>query len=1494
MAETFTSIQIREFQEIFDLFDTDNSGYLDKTELIGALNKLGIKCEEDNFNEIYSKIDKDSSEFLEIMAQEFFKKMSEKQARECFKRFDINGDGFITINEFRIVLEKLGKQMTQKQLEDMIQNVKNDYNGITFEVKSESEFKCITDGLFEDENDCEGYYECMWIGTAFEKQVHNKCFEGLIYNPKKHRCDNLYEFENQFSKGIQTGEDLLDFMRYRNCIESKNILTESTKIPNITLNNSLYESNYSNMSKKEVKDLDTEFSNSSSFITVEILSNNFNETENETFNSTSTINSDNNTSKSDHGKLSKFFGTFSKNIENSKFFKVNIKKTFLDMTLDKLSQKLNITNSTELANDSYPTYVTHRRRRLLSLDNLYETTAYDETTDDDLTSTTLLLEDEIDSTDEVFLDKDDIVHQFSKKVINKLKQDENNTLELNKKTIIDSIEESLSKKSNNITKEFLTNKTVSLKTDIYQDANFSVPITTKIMNTNENVKNKSNTTSYNPFKRPLKFLKMLPRLNFNSSENRPKTTDMLGEILNITSKLINEINSTKISKTISLGHNLEYEEGEIEGVKSHKIKKMTTKTTKKTMETHYTTFFPHKPETTTRLPLNMTTYISSDKTKPTMQTYKINPNKKLPNQFASLRLNYDQDSLITKIDEIEKGGKFQRLRLVPADTLIECKENDFGLECSCSITLSPPKCKQLINSFLSSCRILGCKNNGKCINMAFKYPIPYVCSCPSDFMGSYCEMARNTQVENDLSENNSSRSTTDKSINLKNITVVTEKMTTTSTTSYVTTSLKLETFTEPLCNPNPCMNNAKCLINQNSFVCLCSNASYTGRYCENYRSLSTLETTLTATKKTIPKTEEITTKFTTTAPRTDTSTRRTYHTTPRAYIWQCPSNCFYNFGRGYCTLSSNGNPHCVCRLEWTGVDCSQKNYCLTNKCEHNSTCSNYPEMRSYLCVCPQGYTGRFCEIPTMAPMVSQLLPVAIAQKLMSGIEIKNQTESKELKNKFPIKNQCEDEKIKCLNNGSCLMSFSHAKNKFGFVCICKESFTGQFCEIEIKKEITTTPTSTTTTTTRTSTTTTTTTATITTTTTTTSTTVPPKTTTKTEKSIPKILKNEVNYENPCKLDPDICRKNPLGNDSYTCVKSFLTQDYTLCLNTKTLNCKESNPCLNGGHCIHDDESDNEDKPSWRCECTSGFTGRLCETEICTGVHKLFNNHTMCRPDSPNLTYGGLNSSDIETILNMHNNLRRNVSPSAANMQQIYWDVRLQHLAQKRAQLCSVENTGILMRQQPGYGVVIGENLAAGYEKWAHVMSSWMGEKNNFIYKSTSSTDNLQSGHYTQMIYSSAARIGCGFSHCSNSSYERYFVCYYGEMQTYQSRYEPYQEGKTCSGCEKNCNNGLCDCKGAYCLNGGTMDLNTCTCTCPYSTFSGKYCENVVCPKEDSPFCAQAMFEDKCWLYPVVRATCPYMCSLCTKNTARISFVNSTLIPTQTQKLLFKNEGSYFN
>jgi hypothetical protein len=144
------------------------------------------------------------------------------------------------------------------------------------------------------------------------------------------------------------------------------------------------------------------------------------------------------------------------------------------------------------------------------------------------------------------------------------------------------------------------------------------------------------------------------------------------------------------------------------------------------------------------------------------------------------------------------------------------------------------------------------------------------------------------------------------------------------------------------------------------------------------------------------------------------------------------------------------------------------------------------------------------------------------------------------------------------------------------------------------------------------------------------------------------------YTNPCQHDPDLCRKQPSGNSSYVCVKSFITQDYTLCLPAQAIDCKNANPCINDGICVEDVDpaSGESEMSSWRCICGRDFTGRLCETEICSLVFKLLENHTMCVPDSKHFYRGEINSSSIDLIVDFHNAIRRQVAPIATNMQKV--------------------------------------------------------------------------------------------------------------------------------------------------------------------------------------------------------------------------------------------------
>jgi hypothetical protein len=53
---------------------------------------------------------------------EYVRGFNDKQLRSCFKRFDLNNDGVVSMNEIRTVIERTGKIMTQKQLEDLVKS----------------------------------------------------------------------------------------------------------------------------------------------------------------------------------------------------------------------------------------------------------------------------------------------------------------------------------------------------------------------------------------------------------------------------------------------------------------------------------------------------------------------------------------------------------------------------------------------------------------------------------------------------------------------------------------------------------------------------------------------------------------------------------------------------------------------------------------------------------------------------------------------------------------------------------------------------------------------------------------------------------------------------------------------------------------------------------------------------------------------------------------------------------------------------------------------------------------------------------------------------------------------------------------------------------------------------------------------------------------------------------------------------------------------------
>jgi Ca2+-binding EF-hand superfamily protein len=137
-----TEEQRQEIKEAFDLFDTDGSGSIDAKELKVAMRALGFEPRKEEVRKMISEIDRDGSgtiefpEFLEMMAA----KMAERDPREeilkAFRLFDRDNKGKISFADLKAVSRELGENLTDEELQEMIDEADRDGDGLI----SEEEF----------------------------------------------------------------------------------------------------------------------------------------------------------------------------------------------------------------------------------------------------------------------------------------------------------------------------------------------------------------------------------------------------------------------------------------------------------------------------------------------------------------------------------------------------------------------------------------------------------------------------------------------------------------------------------------------------------------------------------------------------------------------------------------------------------------------------------------------------------------------------------------------------------------------------------------------------------------------------------------------------------------------------------------------------------------------------------------------------------------------------------------------------------------------------------------------------------------------------------------------------------------------------------------------------------------------------------------------------------------------------------------------------------
>ncbi|KAM4660038.1 uncharacterized protein AAGF69_006966 [Amazona ochrocephala] len=130
-----TEEQKRDIREAFDLFDTDGTGYVDVKELKVVMRALGYEPRREEIKKMVSDIDKGGtgkisfSGFLTVITQKMIEKDSEEEILKVFKLFDDDETGKISLKNLKRVARELGENLTDEELQEMIDEVDGDGDG---------------------------------------------------------------------------------------------------------------------------------------------------------------------------------------------------------------------------------------------------------------------------------------------------------------------------------------------------------------------------------------------------------------------------------------------------------------------------------------------------------------------------------------------------------------------------------------------------------------------------------------------------------------------------------------------------------------------------------------------------------------------------------------------------------------------------------------------------------------------------------------------------------------------------------------------------------------------------------------------------------------------------------------------------------------------------------------------------------------------------------------------------------------------------------------------------------------------------------------------------------------------------------------------------------------------------------------------------------------------------------------------------------------------
>ncbi|RNA25655.1 calmodulin [Brachionus plicatilis] len=134
-ASSTESESINILRQVFNYFDADKSGTINVSEIDRILERLNVRLSRDAYQKLMRQVDRNGSrdldfnEFCRLMLPVFTGKFDDDDLWYAFKKFDLDGSGYITVGELKKILANIGQHFSEYEIETMIRKVDSNFDG---------------------------------------------------------------------------------------------------------------------------------------------------------------------------------------------------------------------------------------------------------------------------------------------------------------------------------------------------------------------------------------------------------------------------------------------------------------------------------------------------------------------------------------------------------------------------------------------------------------------------------------------------------------------------------------------------------------------------------------------------------------------------------------------------------------------------------------------------------------------------------------------------------------------------------------------------------------------------------------------------------------------------------------------------------------------------------------------------------------------------------------------------------------------------------------------------------------------------------------------------------------------------------------------------------------------------------------------------------------------------------------------------------------------